>query len=391
MTVMDSVLELTHKEQKDFLTSHGTPAGAERPGAYSLAPEHSSTAHRLARQHRDAHVGHDLLPRAFVVSLVSQYDHFLGGVLRCLYQLQPALLDSNEKNLTFSQIVKLGTLDAARDFLLEKEIEGLLRKSHSDQFTWLENKFAIPLRKDLSVWPAFVEVTERRNLFVHCDGVVSTQYLEVCRLHAVPLAPDIQPGTRLTVSPSYFKDAHRCIFEIGFKLAQVLWRKVLPSDLSHAEDNLTSVTYDLLTDQKYELAAILLDFACDTLKKHRTEQTRLICLVNRAIAYRFLKNEEKCKSILQAQDWSAAGDEFKLAVAVLEERYDDAAAIMRRMGPGGYVTKEFYHQWPLFRDFRAMEIFKDVYRELFGEDFRTITPPAHPEGEAPEEPHETTH
>src|SRR2546423_10410038 len=49
----------------------------------------------------------------------------------------------------------------------------------------LAHFFRTLLRKDLPIWPVFVEVTERRNLFAHCSGKVSAQYLTVCDNHGV--------------------------------------------------------------------------------------------------------------------------------------------------------------------------------------------------------------
>ena len=64
--------------------------------------------------------------------------------------------------------------------MLEKEIESLRRKSYIEQFKELETKFSIKLTK-FDRWPYFIESAQRRNLFTHCDGIVSKQYLDVCR------------------------------------------------------------------------------------------------------------------------------------------------------------------------------------------------------------------
>ena len=135
-----------------------------------------------------------------------------------------------------------GSVEAAREYLIEKEIETVLRKSHAEQFDWLENKFGLPLKKGLDVWPAFIEVTERRNLFVHTSGLVSRQYLDVCAKHKVTLPKDATLGNELGVSKEYFTVAHEAIFEVGVKLAHVLWRKLKPEDREEADDNLSDLT-----------------------------------------------------------------------------------------------------------------------------------------------------
>src|SRR5258708_31026829 len=98
--------------------------------------------------------------------------------------------------------------------MVEKEIDALLRESHANQLDWLEKKFNIVLRKDLPAWPVFIELTERRNLFVHTNGVVSRQYLEVCRNHSCQLHEGIRNGESLTLTLDYMSAAYQCLFKL---------------------------------------------------------------------------------------------------------------------------------------------------------------------------------
>ena len=106
-----------------------------------------------------------LLPEIFVVALVSQYDAFLGGLVRALMESRPEVVNATSRAIPFAQLVAFESLDAARDAIVNEEVEALLRKSHSDQFSWLESTFGLTLREGLRQWPHFVELTERRNLF----------------------------------------------------------------------------------------------------------------------------------------------------------------------------------------------------------------------------------
>jgi hypothetical protein len=77
-------------------------------------------------------------------------------------------------------------------------------------------------------------------------------------------------------------------------------------------------------------------------------------------------------------DWSAKGDEFKLADAVLSENWERAKNLVQRIGQHGPIEKVHYQDWPLFQEFRKQEHFLRVYEEVFGEDFtmRVTTPAA---------------
>lgn len=185
-------------------------------------------------------IAHKIIPRSFLVSIISQYDAFLGGIIRAMYYIKPELLNSSERNLSFSQLVRFNSIEEAREHIIEKEVETVLRKSHAEQFAWMETKYDISLRKGLDIWPDFIEITERRNLFVHTNGLISSQYLNVCSDHGVELERDAKVGTELDLPPAYLRHAFNVLFEISVKLAHVLWRKFQPNDREKADVSLNN-------------------------------------------------------------------------------------------------------------------------------------------------------
>lgn len=331
--------------------------------------EHYREWKKLFKRLEHFDLSRDLLPRSLLVSLVSQYDAFLGRLLRAIFLKKPELLNGSERKITFEALQHFPSIDAAREYILEKEVESILRSSHSDQFKWMEKAFALPLTKDLKSWPIFVELTERRNLFVHTDGVVSSQYMAVCSSHGVQLTEGQKEGARVGVPQDYFKSAHDCIYEIGVKLAHVLWRKLFPNEREKADNSLISTSYELIEAGRYQLAIRLLDFACDGMKSHANEVTKLALIVNRAQAYKWLGDHDRCKKIMRAVDWSAKSDQFRLADAVLREDWSVAAKLVSRIGTDGAVSALDYRDWPLFREFREKDAFLEAYRSTFGVDF----------------------
>ena len=316
------------------------------------------------------------IPATFLVSLVCKYDAYLGRLLRVIFEKKPEIVNASEKKLTFSDLSDFTSIKAAREAIIEREIEDIIRESHTKQFDWMESHFGLPLRKDLACWPGFVELTERRNLFVHCDGIVSTQYLSVCRTHSVVLPDSVHRGAQLAVSPDYFKQSFTCLFELGVKLGQVLWRKLFPSEFEAADESLNMVCFSLLVDGKYALSRILLEFATGTLKKHSSELNRQRFIVNLAQAHKWEGDQEKCEAILSEHDWTASCLEFQLAIAVLRNDYTKAVSAMREMGKAGRVSKTEYAGWPIFKDFIKSDEFEGGYKAVFGENFIVTEKPA---------------
>jgi hypothetical protein len=184
--IVSAIVIACGQNWNDFLDKNGElVAGAGAEAQYKFEISHGWELKRLRSQLSKAEAGALIVPQNFVVALVSQFDSFVGDTLRALYRAKKDLLNSSERTLTFSALNDFANLDDVRAHILEKEIENVLRDSHAGQFEWMEKKFDVALREGLAVWPTFIELTERRNLFTHCNGIVSPQYLAVCDKHKV--------------------------------------------------------------------------------------------------------------------------------------------------------------------------------------------------------------
>jgi hypothetical protein len=373
MMMATGVAHQSAKKHKEFLDENAEKVEEDdETTSYKLDFKVVGYSSRLGRRSDRAKTVLDLLPRNFVVSYVSEYDSFLGQLINQILRFKPEIIDSKDKSISLSDLVSLGSVEAARDKIFAKEVESILRSSHADQFSWMETNFSIPLTKGLETWPLFIELAERRNLFVHCDGIVSGQYLNVCNKHKVDIDKETIVGKRLQADKKYLRQSYEVLYEIGIKLSQVLWRKLSPGDLEKAEASLSHFTYELLIEENYKLAKNLLDFSCCTLKKWSSEGSRLVYVVNRALAYKFSGDNDSCLKILDAEDWSACGDNYKLCVAVLKDEFDQAEAIMLRIGASGCVTEVDYAEWPCFKEFRPKDEFISTFTQVFGYPPSTI-------------------
>jgi len=326
---------------------------------------------KLDEQLSDSFLALKMLPVNFVVSLVSQFDAYLGKLIRQIFEIQPEILNSSEKLLKFSDLTSFEDIDEAKEYIIEKEIESVLRESHINHFVWLERKLDIPLRKDLPSFLDFIEITERRNLFVHTNGVVSRQYLSVCQKNCPKLVEDISIGDKLNADTEYLVKSQEIIFEIGVKLGHVMWRKLMPDDLENADKHLNMICYDLLQSGDFRLSQNLLHFSTKILRKHSNDEIMSMQIINHALSYYLMGDKKKCKQILKSKDWSASNDKFLLAIDVLKDNYDSAKELMISIGANNnHLTKEAYREWPLFNAFRESDQFLSAYEEIFDEKFK---------------------
>ena len=359
---------------ENFINIHGKEKTEEESETtktlkFNLDADKLSQFNQIKRQKDSVESAKRLMPRNFIVALICCYDSFLGKILRYIFTVRPEILDSSDRTLKYSDLLDFPDIPSAREYLIEKEVESILRKSHVEHFSWLEKKLSTPFNKNLRSWPQFVELTERRNLFVHTDGVVSSQYIQVCKDHKCVFDADTVVGKRLGVPPKYFTASFQCLYEIGFKLAHVIWRKLQKDEITAIDENLVSRTFDLISAGEYEIANRILEFFTQSHMTHGNESTTRLLTINLAQSYKWQENETKCKEILDRFDWSASEDRFKLGVAVLKDDYDTAYPIMRRLRHDETFHKAYYKDWPLFQKLRSQNNFPSVYEECYGERF----------------------
>ncbi len=308
------------------------------------------------------------LPRMFLMGLISSYDAFLSKLIRVMFLTKPEMLSSSERNISFRELVELGSVEAAQDLVIEKEIETVIRKSHHDQIAWFSAKLDIPLTKDLDVWPHFIEACERRNLFTHTDGKVSTQYLSVCKQHGAE-ATNLRTGDQLTVDIDYLRRAIGIITEVGLKLIQVIWRKLLPDEIDDAASALNQVAFDLISRRRYKLAGKMLHFGLYNMKKHGTELVRKMMVVNLANCEKLSGNKDKAEQILEKEDWTAASDKFRVCVAAVKDDVDQVISLIETVYRSGEINAQEFREWPVFVSLKDKAEFVSKFEAVFGEPY----------------------
>lgn len=365
------------RDMDAFIKDHGYDIVYDEDGdveEFGVPTEYSGRYNTLRKSLDQSLIFAELLPNMTVVSLVSLFDAYLAKLIRSLFETQPEILNASEKIIKYSDLIQYEKIDDAKEYLISSEIESIIRDSHTEQFKWIEGKLKIPLR-DLDSWKNFIEITERRNLFVHTDGVINKQYIAVCNMNGYKFEDEIKIGERLNVDPDYYGNACDCIAEIGIKLGQVMWRKTIPNEAHLADLALIDVVYDCLLNKDFELALSLCKLCEIPAIKNSCLENSYTLKINQAVALKSLKREKDMLSIIDAIDWSVMAEKFKLAIYVLKENWSDAASIMIKMGSDGDINKVSYHEWPLFEWFRKTSEFKDAYKKVYGENFKITGKP----------------
>ncbi|WP_157770273.1 hypothetical protein [Methylomonas koyamae] len=310
----------------------------------------------------------DIIEKSLFLNLFSDFDSFIGELVSCIFFKKPELFNSLGRQISVADILSFNDFDELKEKVLSDEIECLRRKSYVDQFTDIGKTFRVELKK-FDRWSQFVELTQRRNLLMHCNGIVSEQYMTICKQEGYKFDSEIVVGSKLKIGKEYFISSINLILEVAVKLGHTLWRKVFPDELEEADDHLADVIYDFLHEEDWNKAICFGEYS-NNLQNVSSDLRRKINIINLVIAYKMSGDNNKACEVLSSIDWSASLDDFKIAQAVLLDDFDGAKEFMIKIGKKGTLIKESaYHNFPLFKEFRSSEQFKSGYEEVFGYSF----------------------
>lgn len=364
------------KNIRGFTKKHGHKLEDGEFELYQIGIDHIGGLNRLLEKSSAIKSGIDSLPRLFILGLISAYDAFLSQLIKAIFITKPEILSSSERNISFKELVEFGSVEAAREGVIEKEVEAVIRLSHAEQIEWLEKKLNMPLRKDLKIWPDFIEICERRNLFTHTNGVVSSQYIKICKEHGHKSERKI--GDALSVDSKYYQKSVSIILEIGYKLTHVVWRKLCPKELAIAASELNEFAYRLIAKRRFKTAVVMFEFGLYDMKKQGSDAIKKRMIVNLANALKLSGDKARAEKILNEEDWSSSTDAYKICVAAVKDDVDAVVRMMKSVVDANLIQISSFRDWAVFEKIREESKFIEAFERIFGEkllaNMETVSP-----------------
>ncbi len=231
--------------------------------------------------------------------------------------------------------------------------------------------------------------------------MVTRQYLNVCKQHGYDVSKVIL-GNCLDITRAYYQAAVEITYEMGMKLAQVVWRKLMPSETDEANRTLNSLSYNLIAGRKYSTASAMLKFGLIDIKSKLKDTDKKQMVVNYANAEKLLENKAASLRIIDGEDWSATTIEYRICVAGVKDDIDFAIENMKFAVETGALELDNFRDWPVFQTMRTVPRFIDAFETTFNEKIlldreafsmgaaeskeAVVTSINGPENEIPEEP-----
>ncbi|MGR3064735.1 hypothetical protein ABMY28_22665 [Vibrio vulnificus] len=177
------------------------------------------------------------LNQAIFLNSYSIWDAFTGELLSALYRLKPELYSKFQKSVPFELVMQADSIEVIKTRILEDDIENFRRDSYIEQFKSLEKRFGFETLRKFKLWEIFVEFSQKRNIVMHCNGVVSEQYISICKSVGIKESdlPKVGDKVELSTADVVFSNYVMCV--TGIMLAHTIWNKVFPKNRTEVDDH----------------------------------------------------------------------------------------------------------------------------------------------------------
>lgn len=312
-------------------------------------------------------VSRNLMSTQFV-DCITQFDNYLQNLMRCIYRLHPEILKNSNKSITYKELFDITTIDNAKDFVIESVLTELFHGSHSDQFEHFTKITKINVPKEMEeLYRQLIEITERRNLYIHCHGKASKQYISICSQNNVEVT--VSEGDYLKIDKKYFLESIDALMELSVKIGFIVWKKQEKSEQENSDKFLISLCNDLIKQGRNKLAIALIDYVIDHKDNHMSVFNKHLLKMYWICAQKKDGNNTDYEKGIQ-EDWTSVKPLISLILNVLKDDYDSAIEQMTHIGNDPKeMDRTLFEDSVLFSEFVKKQEFKDAYKSIYSTEF----------------------
>lgn len=252
-----------------------------------------------------------------------------------------------------------GSLKSLEDSLVTQEIENLLRCGQKERLKWIQGKTNAQIIEKLPSFSVFMEATQRRNLFVHTDGKIARQYLEVCEREGYISERSWKIGEKLEINQAYFFCASASVLEVGIMSAFYAIDNLNVIETNSLFATMRGVAWKLNQIHHSALAATLLE-ALVASKNMNTVQPKLSekIKIDLAVAFSMRGNDQKMIEILSTKNETRRSKIIEFYAAVLSKDYNCASKILPALCLSKKINLSVIEREPVFAGFCESEEYK---------------------------------
>lgn len=281
-----------------------------------------------------------ILYKSSLMSLVVYFESMFTEIFKYLFNKNPECI-VEKKSLTFMEIRKIGSIEQAINYIIEKELETMMYKGFENWCDYLKSKTKLSMAYLDNSKDEVVEIIARRNLFVHNQGKVNSIYLaKVSDRYSNELDKELK------VNKEYINKSIDSIAKLGNLILIDLMKKNHEDYWNYA----FSLGFDFLTKGKWqaslEINALIKD------DKDASSKEKLLAKINYWQSFKWKGDFDRVKKEIEKLDCSAYSEDIQLAIMALKDDFDNFFNLLPKACPSEDLPYSALEKWPIFKEIR---------------------------------------
>lgn len=299
----------------------------------------------------------ELMYKSILVNLISNIECFLGDILRKYFtvykgEVEGKLLDKKDKIYTIHELEEFETIKEAKDYIVDKKIENVIRSSFEEWVKFLKDKMGLSMSYMTNDKDCLNEIFQRRNLFIHNKGIIN-------RIYTANVKKEYQYegeiGNKIILSREYLETAINLLEKNFVLLALELWKKREPTDKDRGIFT-TKLAEKYMKQEKWSILESITTFIIkDTVVPDVFMKEAKI---NFWLAQKRLGKMNKKE--VEDYDFSGSTIDFRICKYALLEEVDLVIELVEKALETNQINETTLFEWPVLSELRETTSFKDL-------------------------------
>lgn len=299
-----------------------------------------------------------LLNETSLITISNTFESLISNLISILV-IKDKTVKIQDKTLTFKQIEELGGLEEAKDYLIEKTVEDIMR---GNQIHWLEyigkntsKAFFEELKGEEE--NQFVDFFLKRNLIIHSNSKINKKYLTACKKEYTDEQKKDLIGKRIVVNEEYLLENLMLIYIMGIKSSYYVTKKNFSKSIEEIFKFFQSLAYENLKIEEYKVAYELYNMLWKD-RGNLTASKKMLLCINYMQSLKWVGKTKELEKLLKEEDFSLADNLHQMCIKILEDDFKGAIKDFEEV----LKKEEFESEIDAINDFMSWPIFKELLK-----------------------------
>lgn len=305
-----------------------------------------------------------LLNETSLITISNVFESLISNLISFLV-IKDESVKIQEKTLTFKQIEELGGLEEAKDYLIEKTVEDIMRGSQIHWLKYIGKNTSKEFFNELvgKEEQCFVDFFLKRNLIIHSNSKINKKYLNTLKNDYSDEQKKKMIGSRISVNEEYLLENLSLIYIVGIKSSYYVTKKNFATNRKEIFSFYQTIAYENLKIGENKVAYEIYNMLWKDRDALKASEKMLLC-INYMQSLKWIDKTKELKKLLKEEDFSLADHRYQMCLEILDENYEEA---IKEFEEVINEDKEAYEDetsmindfmsWPIFKKFSKSEQF----------------------------------